>query len=215
MVQIYALADYIVAIIFGFALVEMVLFAAISLLLRTKTVELTDSLRNILWGLPKFMPQKDSRRDRHDEIAALLDNIKSVLEAKPKGHYDQLLKNLQNQRSRNLDRGTYGLANWANVATVIVNVFPLLGILGTILALGQAIGGYEVGTVEVETALILRSFINAIDTTIYGLFFAIIYMIINALVQSRLERLLLEMEQYRKILNLFMQHSLAVDQIDS
>ena len=68
------------------------------------------------------------------------------------------------------------------MAAAIVQIFPLLGILGTILAIGQSMQGQGI---KVDATVIVKAFTNAIDTTIFGLLFAVFYMIVDAFFQAR------------------------------
>lgn len=78
--------------------------------------------------------------------------------------------------------------------------FPLLGIFGTILAIGQSLQGSE-GDVSV----IMRAFTNAINTTILGLVFAVIYMIVDAFFQAKSGRLKNELNKYRDVIKHYQQ----------
>ena len=84
-----------------------------------------------------------------------------------------------------------------NVATATVQVFPILGILGTVLAIGESLQGIH--NEEVISGII-AAFTRAIDTTIYGLIAASFYMIVDAIFQARYSRLRDSIESYREVL---------------
>ena len=153
-------------------------------------------------------PEIDSSRDIHDEISVLLDCAESIRRSSFED-FKRLLSNIQIQNSRKLDLKTHGLNCWNNVAAAIVQIFPLLGILGTILAIGQSMQGQGI---RIDAAVIVKAFTNAIDTTIFGLLFAVFYMIVDAFFQARANKLNGELEKYRSIINYYETSGSAVNQ---
>lgn len=195
---LYVLANRMVAIIVVVALFELCLYVALFVLSSYRTRQLYDSLRNMLRGV-KDPPEEDSFRNIYDEIAALLDCAESLSRSSPKD-FRRLIHNMKIQDARKVDLKTYGLDSWTNVAAAIVQIFPLLGILGTILAIGQSM---QHRGVSMDVAAIVKAFTNAIDTTVMGLLFAVFYMIVDALFQARFNRLNNDFEKYRNIINYY------------
>ncbi len=195
---VYVLADQMLTIILLVAVFELVLYVVLFVTTSNRTQQLFDSLKNMLRGI-KEPPEKDSSRDIHDEISVLLDCAESIRRSSSED-FKRLLSNIQIQNSRKLDLKTHGLNCWNNVAAAIVQIFPLLGILGTILAIGQSMQGPGI---KVDATVIVKAFTNAIDTTIFGLLFAVFYMIVDAFFQARANKLNGEIEKYRSIINYY------------
>lgn len=190
---LYILSDQMVAIILAVAVFETALFIILYRMASSNTNQLCDSLRNMLRGV-KDPPEQDRSRIIHDEIVALLDCAESLRKTSVED-FKRLLSNIRSQDARKIDLKSYRIDSWGNVANAIVQAFPLLGIFGTILAIGQSLQGSE-GDVSV----IMRAFTNAINTTILGLVFAVIYMIVDAFFQAKAGRLKNELNKYRDVI---------------
>lgn len=190
---LYILSDQMVAIILAVAIFETGLFIILYRMASSNTHQLCDSLRNMLRGI-KDPPEQDRSRIIHDEIVALLDCAESLRKTSVED-FKRLLSNVRSQDARKIDLKSYRIESWGNVANAIVQAFPLLGIFGTILAIGQSLQGSE-GDVSV----IMVAFTNAVNTTILGLVFAIIYMIVDAFFQAKAGRLKNELNKYRDVI---------------
>lgn len=190
---LYILSDQMVAIILAVAVFETVLFIILYKMTSSNTHQLCDSLRNMLRGV-KDPPEQDRSRIIHDEIVALLDCAESLRKTSAED-FKRLLSNIRNQDARKIDVKSYRIDSWSNVANAIVQAFPLLGIFGTILAIGQSLQASE-GDVSV----IMAAFTNAVNTTILGLVFAVIYMIVDAFFQAKAGRLKNELNKYRDVI---------------
>lgn len=190
---LYILSDQMVAIILAVAVFETALFIILYRMASSNTNQLCDSLRNMLRGI-KDPPEQDRSRIIHDEIVALLDCAESLRKTSVED-FKHLLSNIRNQDARKIDLKSYRIDSWGNVANAIVQAFPLLGIFGTILAIGQSLQGSE-GDVSV----IMIAFTNAVNTTILGLVFAVIYMIVDAFFQAKAGRLKNELNKYRDVI---------------
>jgi len=198
MASLYVIADRMVSIILLVAVYEMLLYLFLFFMTSSITRQLYDSLRNMLRGV-KDPPEEDSSRSIHDQIQALLDCAESVSKNNSED-FNRLLFNIRVQNARKVDMRTYRLESWNNVATAIVQIFPLLGILGTILAIGQSMQDHGI---DVDVSVIVHAFTNAIDTTIFGLVFAVFFMVVDAFFQAKANRLRSEMEKYRGIINFY------------
>ena len=75
--------------------------------------------------------------------------------------------------------------NWINcfynIFLALVSIFPLLGMLGTVLALL----GLDLSSGATEQ--LKQQFFLALDTTAWGLFFSIIFKILHSLFQTKIE----------------------------
>lgn len=78
----------------------------------------------------------------------------------------------------------------ANVVRVMIEAYPLAGVLGTILAIGSALQTPEAAVnTEATMAAIVARFGDAIWSTFCGLAAAIILMFVNSLNETKYERL--------------------------
>lgn len=66
------------------------------------------------------------------------------------------------------------------VFIALISIFPLLGMLGTVSALLTL-------DISGETELLKANFFQALNTTFYGIIYAVIFKIVNALVQQPVE----------------------------
>ena len=80
----------------------------------------------------------------------------------------------------------------ANTARTMIEAYPLLGVLGTILAIGAALGGGEDGggAGGATVADIVGRFGEAIGSTAAGLAAALVLMLVGSLVEARFTRLI-------------------------
>jgi biopolymer transport protein ExbB/TolQ len=81
---------------------------------------------------------------------------------------------------------------WYNVARSMIEAYPLLGILGTILAIGLVVAEGD----QASVAAIVRGFGEAIWSTCAGIVLALMLMFINSFVEPGFIRL---MEQQRLV----------------
>ncbi|MDZ7814972.1 MAG: MotA/TolQ/ExbB proton channel family protein [Planctomycetota bacterium] len=89
------------------------------------------------------------------------------------------------------------------LARVLTEVFPLLGILGTVCALSVAVGlsgGGEPPSPDM-IGQFLGLFGNAVDSTIYGLLAAVVFMVVFAAIEGRLERSYELVSRYRDVMD--------------
>ncbi len=89
------------------------------------------------------------------------------------------------------------------LARVTTEVFPLLGILGTVCALSVSVGmSKEAGIATSETLKsVISLFGTAISSTIYGLSCAVIAMYVFGTIESKLEESLEIVRRYRDIID--------------
>lgn len=73
---------------------------------------------------------------------------------------------------------------WVSISytcfTVLISIFPLLGMLGTVVSLISLDLSGEVASMQ-------ENFFHALDTTMWGIIFAVIFKIVNACVQPYIE----------------------------
>jgi biopolymer transport protein ExbB/TolQ len=191
----YSLSDFMTLIILLCAVIEILMFYYLILNNKKLSGQLQDSLINMLKGI-KEIPDKDRNRNIHDEIEVLLDTIEVVKSSSSTKEKKKLKKNIKKEDQKKIDKKIHHFDIFTNLTSSGVQIFPLLGILGTIIALGKSISGTgQTGNMDI----VMKAFILAIDTTILGIFFGIVFMVADAFSQAKTNKLKKEINQYRDI----------------
>ena len=106
-----------------------------------------------------------------------------------------LRRNIGIQMEKNTVNNTFSLEKRFSVASTLVHIFPLLGILGTLIAL-YSLTGDEQG---LTGSGIENAFITAIMTTILGILSAAIFMFWESKVATRISRLVESTEKANQL----------------
>lgn len=183
-------------IIYGFAIVEIYLVINVFVMMRKHQTTLVDVCDNLLKGF-QDAPDKDSNQSSHEKIETALDFISTKIadDAESRVAFG---KNATKISQRSVFGRHYNIEIFASLMSTLVQVFPLLGILGTILAIAQTAmsGGGQIDVTSLSSAFVL-----AMDTTILGISFSIFFMIIESSFQPKLERIINESAEYRQIIS--------------
>lgn len=183
-------------IIYLFAIIEVILVVLIFILMRSHEMILLDVSDNLLKGF-KDAPDKDSSQSVHDKIQSALDFINEKISTNHK-FKAEFAKNANMVTRRSFYDRHYKIEIFASVMSTIVQVFPLLGILGTILAIAQtALSGTE----TIDVATLSSAFVLGMNTTILGITLSIIFMIIESTFQPKIERIISESYYYKQIVS--------------
>jgi biopolymer transport protein ExbB/TolQ len=124
-----------------------------------------------------------------DQVDAFLADIRDVLGRDPTDSSRQTLTDriyVLDERRDYLNSMSF--EKWTNMARTVIEVYPLLGILGTILAVAAALPALEANEAGAMTD-IMRLFGAAIWSTIWGLGAAIILMWANSWLEPEYSRL--------------------------
>jgi len=124
-----------------------------------------------------------------DQVDAFLADIRDVLGRDSTDGQRQMLKDriyVLDERREYLNSMSF--EKWTNMARTVIEVYPLLGILGTILAVAAALPALEANDAGAMTN-IMRLFGAAIWSTIWGLAAAIILMWANSWLEPEYSRL--------------------------
>lgn len=191
---LYYLAEIMVYLIITAAFLQLGLYLRLSGEIQARTTIMADSLRNTLKGV-SGTPDYDSGRSIHDEIGAILYFI-GQLKSENQFEYEKVVANARMQDERKLGFGTFRVETMANIGGAMVQIFPLLGILGTILAIAKSAAESPASTGGLDPAAVTSSFAIAMDTTILGIFFGIVYMLVDSTFQARVSELLSSSEKY-------------------
>lgn len=187
------MSNNIFAIIYVFAAVEIYLIIAIYYMMKKHEMVLADVSTNLLKGF-KDAPDKDSTQSIHEKIETSLDFINQKIST-DENFKAEFAKNANSISQRPLYSRHYKIEIFASIISTLVQVFPLLGILGTILAIAQTAMGK--GAIDVST--LSSAFVLAMDTTILGITFSIIFMVIESTFGPKIERIITESLNFKQI----------------
>ena len=124
-----------------------------------------------------------------DQIDAFLSDIRDVLGRDASDGQRQNLKERINVLDERRDYlNSMSFEKWTNMARTVIEIYPLLGILGTILAVAAALPALEAENAGAMTN-IMRLFGEAIWSTIFGLAAAIALMWVNSWLEPEYVRL--------------------------
>ncbi|MBT7609515.1 MAG: hypothetical protein HN576_07150 [Bacteriovoracaceae bacterium] len=190
------LTNNIFIIIFIFAAVEVFLIIIIFLMMKKHETILLDVSDNLLKGF-KDAPDKNSLQNIHEKIEGALDFIHHKISQSPELRED-FIKNAQSINQRPNYSHHYKLEIYASIMSTLVQVFPLLGILGTILAIAQT--AFQSGG-QIDVSSLSNAFVLAMDTTILGIAFSVIFMVVESTFQPKIERVINESTEYKNIVS--------------
>jgi biopolymer transport protein ExbB/TolQ len=179
-------------IIFIFAAIEILLVVMITMMTKKHETVLSDVCDNLMKGFTDA-PDKDSDQTVNERIQASLDFVSRKVTQDPTIKYE-FAKNAKNISKRPLYTRHYKIEMYTSVMSTLVQIFPLLGILGTILAIAQTAGGGKV-----DVSALSNAFVLAMDTTILGIGFSIIFMVAESILWPKVERVIHESSNFKKI----------------
>ncbi|MEX0724862.1 MAG: MotA/TolQ/ExbB proton channel family protein [Planctomycetaceae bacterium] len=137
-----------------------------------------------------------------DQIEAFVADVQDVL-ATPARQEDRqtLLKRIQilDEKRRYLHSLSFESAY--HVCRTMIEAYPLMGILGTILAIGSALQTGANGDTTTTVSMIVLRFGDAIWSTFAGLVAALVLMFINSLLETRFGRLTENRQHVRELIN--------------
>ena len=183
-------------IIYGFAIVEIYLIITVFKMMKDHGKVLVDVSDNLLKGFSDA-PDRDSTQSIHEKIESSLEFISNKLSDNPE-FKENFVKNAIKIGQRPIYSRHYKIEMYASVMSTLVQIFPLLGILGTILAIAQT-AFQNGGTVDVSS--LSNAFVLAMDTTILGIAFSVVFMVIESTFQPKIERVINESNEYRHIIS--------------
>lgn len=190
------ITDNIFVIIYGFVAVEFYLVGSVFFMLKRHEGKLLDVADNLCKGFSDA-PDRDSGQKPHEKIQAALQFINNKI-ASDNSFKLAFRKNAEKVNERQFYNRHYKIEIFASIMSTLVQVFPLLGILGTILAIAQT--AFSSGA-QIDVSALSNAFVLAMDTTILGITFSILFMIVESGFSPKIERAIVESEEYRRILS--------------
>jgi len=181
-------------IIFLFAAIEIFLIISIVMMMRKHENILLDVSDNLLKGFVDA-PDRDSTQTINERITGALDFISKKI-ASDGDFKQEFIKNASKVTQRPVYNRHYKIEIFASVMSTMVQIFPLLGILGTILAIAQT--AFQSGG-QMDVSSLSNAFVLAMDTTILGIVFSIIFMVVESALEPKIERVINESMDFKKI----------------
>jgi biopolymer transport protein ExbB/TolQ len=150
---------------------------------------LADHLENLLQGFSS-RADRDPYTNVDERIDAFLANIREALADPSRGDDRKRLHEqiIAKDESKKYLRGSR-FETLYSLARTGIEIYPLLGIMGTVLAIGLALhsGGGDAAT---ATERIVRNFSGSIWATLAGIGCGVVLLLVNALVEPAFGRLL-------------------------
>ena len=183
-------------IIYLFAAIEVYIVVSIFFLMKKHSNILVDVSDNLVKGFSDA-PDKDSSVSTHERIETALDFITNKISSDPQSKVS-FRENAKNISQRPIYSRHYKIEIYASVMSTLVQIFPLLGILGTILAIAGT--GFQDPNAVGLTSL-TNAFVLAMDTTMIGISLSILFMIIESTFDPKIERVINESHYYKQIVS--------------
>ncbi len=183
-------------IIYIFAAIELYLVIAVFFMMKKHEHSLLDATDNLLKGFADA-PDKDSSQHSHEKIQNALQFITNKI-AQNGELKKEFCKNAGRVNERPVFGRHYKIEVFASLMSTLVQIFPLLGILGTILAIAET--AFQSGG-QIDVSSLSNAFVLAMDTTILGITFSILFMLVESALQPKIERVINESHEYRSILS--------------
>lgn len=183
-------------IIYGFAAIETYLVISVFFMMKKHEGILVDISENLVKGFADA-PDKDSGQSLSERIESSLEFITNKI-ANDSSLRKEFGKNASKISQRPLYNRHYKIEIYASVMSALVQVFTLLGILGTILAIAQT--AFQTGG-QIDVSSLSNAFVLAMDTTILGIVFSIIFMVIESTFQPKIERVINESAHFKQIIS--------------
>lgn len=155
-------------------------------------INISGFLANIIKTLPST-PDTDNSQELNHTIDSFFNAIKDALQ------------NITNLKKETVDiikakfeaktevtshlKGLYTLQWQYNFLRSFIEIFPLLGIIGTVAAIGAGLSNNEIDEAE-KIKLIVKNFGDSLWATGLGLLFAIINILLNSLFETKFEKVL-------------------------
>lgn len=187
------MSNNIFGIIYLFAAVEIYLIISMYYMMKKHERVLVDVSNNLIKGF-KDAPDYDSNQNVHEKIQSTLDFINQKITT-DESLISEFAINAKTISQRPLYTRHYRIETFASIISTLVQVFPLLGILGTILAIAQT----ALGKGAIDVSALSSAFVLAMDTTILGITFSIIFMIVESTFGPKIERIITESFDYKQL----------------
>jgi biopolymer transport protein ExbB len=165
-----------------------------------QSLRLAAHLENLVQGFSSHA-DRDPYSTVDEQIDSFLANVREVLDD-PSRSEDRLLlheKIVAKDETKKYLTGSR-FETLYSVARTMIEIYPLLGIMGTVLAIGLALNAPAVdGSLASER--IVRNFAGSIWATLAGIGCGIILLLINSIVEPAFQRLLEHRWEVREVIS--------------
>ncbi|HUB27060.1 MAG TPA: MotA/TolQ/ExbB proton channel family protein [Tepidisphaeraceae bacterium] len=180
---------------------HLLLFARLWRARRLQAIWLADHLENLLQGL-------SSRSDRDpyltvdERIDSFLANVREVLDDPSRAADRRILHDqiVMKDETKKYLRGSR-FETLYSVARTSIEMYPLLGIMGTVLAIGLALNAPSTGDAAFASERIVRNFAGSIWATLAGIGCGIVLLLVNSVVEPGFQRLLEHRWEVREVIS--------------
>jgi len=151
---------------------------------------LAGHLENLLQGFAS-RADRDPYQTVDEQIDSFLANIREAL-ADPSRSVDRQKLHEQiiaKDETKKYLRGSH-FETLYSLARTGIEIYPLLGIMGTVLAIGLALHGPGGGDAATATERIVRNFAGSIWATLAGIGCGVVLLLVNSILEPQFQRLL-------------------------
>ena len=187
------MSQYIFHVIYILAAIEVYLTASVYFMIRRQGTRLSDATENLIKGFHDA-PDVDSSLKLNEKVESSLRFITNKIQVDPEAK-EVIRQNAGKLTERSADNRYFGIEISASIMSTLVQVFPLLGILGTILA----IAGTTVGSEAIDPTKLTTAFVLAMNTTILGIGFSILFMVVESIMYPQIERIIVDSKNYKDV----------------
>lgn len=183
------LSEYSTQLIFAFFAVHLVWIAILWLWWRRHLHVLANCMDDFTRGL-KHRSGLDRWCHPTEQIEAFLADVRDVMSG-PKDSPDraalQIRIRIFDEKRRYLNSYLFETCN--DLSRTMIEIYPLLGILGTLLAMGVGLATRAAGNSASSATMLTSRLGEAIWSTVAGLIASVFLMLINSLLDARFQRL--------------------------
>jgi len=192
------LVEHSVSIIFALAGLHLVFFIFLHISDRSTRGELRDFLRNMI---KRPIADRRGKGGVHGEIDCFIYDFREILQDQHlAAEKEGLLKSVptRDQAMPYRMRRTFDIGR--NMAETFVEAYPLLGIMGTILAIWAGMSTPQAAGGQAEVEGIVLAFRTAIGTTFWGLILAVVFALIRAALEPGFRATTEQMRAVRELM---------------
>ena len=183
------------------ALLHVLLFAFLWIWSRRDLRVIASSLDDFTRGLP-HRSVLDRTAHVSDQIEAFLADVREILATPSRSQERALLLqriSILDEKRRYLHSLFFETMN--NIARTMIESYPLMGVLGTILGIGAALQANSSGEAAASVRQIVASLCVRIWSTFAGLVAAVFLMLLNSMLEPRFVRLVEHRAHVREMIS--------------
>jgi biopolymer transport protein ExbB len=180
---------------------HLLLFARLWRARRLQSQWLADHLENLVQGLASHA-DRDPYSTVDERIDAFLANVREVLDDPSRAADRRVLHDqiVAKDETKKYLRGSQ-FETLYSVARTSIEMYPLLGIMGTVLAIGLALNAPSTPDAAMASERIVRNFAGSIWATLAGIGCGIVLLLVNSIVEPGFQRLLEHRWEVREVIS--------------